>query len=430
MKNVIAVFLALGLCFGMGAFAETRLFPKVAPTEETPAQDTPSLEIPQQEQMQEQAPQNPLPNTIIESNVESQNTELQNIESQSNDSIQYVNKPLVKNVYLEALTPLLDILYVNQVVALEVKMLIFSEYTTIETEFLFEDNMLKNSVEVLNPKQNWVINPEDSSLKNTFYLKIKQVQFAIPAIQVNVNAKEGAVSEILAGHTGRAIKLERKGSYAQVVAENLEIIDTKITNYDANNNLAVFQLKSKMGNLFDFHLSAYAKQGIESKSGDYKEATAFYYVIAPKEQSAISFDYFNTQVEKYQTLQVQNIAVEDRVSTQSDIKPKNNHQFFLISLMVFFALLFFGLYLYKRKIIFIVLLVIALVFLLYFVTLKTSVTLKSNVALRIQPTLNSTIVLTTQTEQKAEILGKRNNYYKVILKDEHIGWVVKNDIKD
>ena len=51
-------------------------------------------------------------------------------------------------------------------------------------------------------------------------------------------------------------------------------------------------------------------------------------------------------------------------------------------------------------------------------------------ALRIQPTLNSTIVLTTQTEQKAEILGKRNNYYKVILKDEHIGWVVKNDIKD
>ena len=230
MKNVIAVFLALGLCFGMGAFAETRLFPKVAPTEETPAQDTPSLEIPQQEQMQEQAPQNPLPNTIIESNVESQNTELQNIESQSNDSIQYVNKPLVKNVYLEALTPLLDILYVNQVVALEVKMLIFSEYTTIETEFLFEDNMLKNSVEVLNPKQNWVINPEDSSLKNTFYLKIKQVQFAIPTIQVNVNTKEGAVSEILAGNTGRAIKLERKGSYAQVVAENLEIIEKKITN--------------------------------------------------------------------------------------------------------------------------------------------------------------------------------------------------------
>ena len=71
-----------------------------------------------------------------------------------------------------------------------------------------------------------------------------------------------------------------------------------------------------------------------------------------------------------------------------------------------------------------------MIILLYFVTLKTSVILKSNVALRIQPTFNSTIVLTTHTEQKAEILGKRNNYYKVILEDEHIGWVVKNDIKD
>lgn len=415
MRNIIAIFLALGLCFGMSAFGETRLFPQATPNPDT---SNPELQ-------QEQTPQNSLPNAIIESDIESQNVELQ-----SSDSIQYANKSLVKNVYLETLTPLLDILYVHQVVALEVKMLIFSGYTTIETEFLFEDNALKNSVEVLNPKQNWVINTEDSSLKNTFYLKINQVQFAIPTIKVSVNTKEGTVSETLTGHTGRAIKLDRKGSYAQVVAESLEILDTKITNYDANHNLAVLQLKSKMGNLFDFHLSAYAKQGIESKSGNYKEATAFYYAIVPKEQNTISFDYFNTQVEKYQTLQVQNIAIEDRVSTQSDIKLKNNYQFFKISLMVFFALLFFGLYLYKRKIIFIMFLVIALAFLLYFVTLKTSVILKSNVALRIQPTFNSTIVLTTHTEQKAEILGKRNNYYKVILEDEHIGWVVKNDIKD
>lgn len=415
MRNIIAIFLALGLCFGISAFGETRLFPQATPNPDT---SNPELQ-------QEQTPQNSLPNAIIESDIESQNVELQ-----SSDSIQYANKSLVKNVYLETLTPLLDILYVHQVVALEVKMLIFSGYTTIETEFLFEDNALKNSVEVLNPKQNWVINTEDSSLKNTFYLKINQVQFAIPTIKVSVNTKEGTVSETLTGHTGRAIKLDRKGSYAQVVAESLEILDTKITNYDANHNLAVLQLKSKMGNLFDFHLSTYAKQGIESKSGNYKEATAFYYAIVPKEQNTISFDYFNTQVEKYQTLQVQNIAIEDRVSTQSDIKPKNNYQFFKISLMVFFALLFFGLYLYKRKIIFIMFLVIALAFLLYFVTLKTSVILKSNVALRIQPTFNSTIVLTTHTEQKAEILGKRNNYYKVILEDEHIGWVVKNDIKD
>ena len=129
MKNIIAIFLTLCLCFAISAFGETRLFPQAAP----------NPDVSNTESQQEQIPQNSLPNAIIESDIESQN-----MESQSSDSIQYSNKSLVKNVYLETLTPLLDILYVHQVVALEVKMLIFSEYTTIETEFLFEDNALKN----------------------------------------------------------------------------------------------------------------------------------------------------------------------------------------------------------------------------------------------------------------------------------------------
>ncbi|TLD82456.1 SH3 domain-containing protein [Helicobacter sp. MIT 11-5569] len=388
--------------------------------EETPNLDNTesqnnTLEIPNTEELQDFTPQNAMQDSILQENV-SQNSQTSN--------------PLVKNIYLEALTPLVDILYVNQVIALEFKMLIFTQYSTINTEFIFEDSNLKNSVEVLNPKEEWVLNTEDSSLKNTFYLKVKHSQFAIPSIKVNVNTADGLISESLAGSVGRAIKLERKGMYSQVLAQNLEILDTKITSYDSTQNLAVLQLQSVMGNLFDFHLESYKQQGIESKSGNYKQAVAFYYVIVPKHQTTISFDYFNTQTSKYQTLQIPNIASEDRVSTQSDIKPKNNYQFFKISLMIFFALLFFGLYLYKRKILFLLLAFLALIALLYFLTLKSEVTLKRNVALRIQPTFNSTIVLTTQNETKAEILGNRNNYYKVLLEDEHIGWVKKDDIQN
>ena len=88
MRNIIAIFLALGLCFGMSAFGETRLFPQATPNPDT---SNPELQ-------QEQTPQNSLPNAIIESDIESQNVELQ-----SSDSIQYANKSLVKNVYLETL---------------------------------------------------------------------------------------------------------------------------------------------------------------------------------------------------------------------------------------------------------------------------------------------------------------------------------------
>ena len=207
-------------------------------------------------------------------------------------------------------------------------------------------------------------------------------------------------------------------------------MDTKITNYDTRHNLAVFQLQSTMGNLFDFHLEAYPQQGIESKSGDYKQAEAFYYAIVPKDLNTIRFDYFNLTTSKYTELQVENIALEERVSTQSDIKPKNNYQFFKITSMIFLVLLFFGLYLYKRKLIFILFGVLALGMLLYFLTLKTSATLKANVSLRIQPTFNSTIILTTQEPMQVEILAQRSNYYKVLLQDERIGWVKRDDLQN
>lgn len=462
MRIVFAFFCVFGLY--IGAFAdETRIFPEAGlentkNTETQNQQSLKSLDIPNTESKElfqqsqtldsnNDVLQAPLPNAITESDIEEniESEALQNESLQSQDFTmqnsmpqEAINNPslnseasnnsLVKNVYLEMLTPLVDISYVNQIIALELKMLVFTQYSTITTEFIFDD--LKNSIEILNPNQAWELNPEDSSLKNTFYLKIKQSQFAIPSIKVNVLTNHGLVSEVLAGGSTRAIKLERKGEYSQVLAQDLQILDTKITSYDSTQNLVVLQLQSTMANLFDFKLENYKQQGIESKSGDYKQGVAFYYVIVPKTQNTISFDYFNTQTSKYQTLQVPNIASEDRVSTQSDIKPKNNYQFFQISLVIFFAILFFGLYLYKRKTIFILLGVFALVLVLYFLTLKSDVTIKEKVALRIQPTFNSTIVLTTQKPIRAEILGERNSYYKVMLEDERIGWVKKDDIQD
>ncbi|WP_297810676.1 SH3 domain-containing protein [uncultured Helicobacter sp.] len=342
----------------------------------------------------------------------------------------YSLNPSVKNVYLELLNPPLDILYVHQIISLDLKLLVLSDYSTIKTEFIFENAVQEGSVEILNKEQNWNLNAEDSSLRNTFYLKIKQPNYIIPQIKVSVNTSEGEASESTQNLSGRAIKLERKGNFSQVLAQDLKILDTKITNYDTRHNLAVFQLQSTMGNLFDFHLEAYPQQGIESKSGDYKQAEAFYYAIVPKDLNTIRFDYFNLTTSKYTELQVENIALEERVSTQSDIKPKNNYQFFKITSMIFLVLLFFGLYLYKRKLIFILFGVLALGMLLYFLTLKTSATLKANVSLRIQPTFNSTIILTTQEPMQVEILAQRSNYYKVLLQDERIGWVKRDDLQN
>ena len=84
-----------------------------------------------------------------------------------------------------------------------------------------------------------------------------------------VKTNEGEAKESTQAIGGKAIVLERKGVYSQVVAQDLQILDTKITSYDSQNNLVVLQIQGNMANLFDFHLAASSQAGIESKSGDY-----------------------------------------------------------------------------------------------------------------------------------------------------------------
>lgn len=331
---------------------------------------------------------------------------------------------ITKNVYLDRVNPPYDILYVNQIIPITFKLLVLSQYSTIETKFVLDGG----SVEVLNPKETWTLN-QDSSLSNTFYFKINQPNFTIPKVEVIVNTIEGEFQDSTDFITGKAIKLERKGGYSQVLAKDLKILDFKISNYDSQSNLVVFQLQSILGNLFDFDLPSY-QQGIESKSGDYKEATAFYYAIVPKSLGVISFEYFNTEKSQYVELQIENIPQDERVSTQSDIKPKNNIQFYQVSLVVFLALVFLGLYFYKRKWIFILLGILCLMFLFYILSVRTSAVLKANAPIRIQPTFNSTIILITQEPMKVEVLSDVRDYYKVMLEDERIGWVRKNDIQN
>ncbi|KPH53122.1 hypothetical protein HPU229254_01490 [Helicobacter pullorum] len=332
---------------------------------------------------------------------------------------------VAKNVYLNLLNPPQDILYVNQIIPIEMKLLIFSDYSNITTNFILENE----SIEVLNPNEKWILN-QDSSLKNTFYFKIKQPNYTIPKIEVVVKTNEGEAKESTQAIEGKAIVLERKGVYSQVVAQDLQILDTKITSYDSQNNLVVLQIQGNMANLFDFHLAAYSQQGIESKSGDYKESVIFYYVIVPKSLEVLSFDYFNIQSKKYVELQVENLSQDDRISTQSDIKPKNTLQIYKILAAIFLAIVFFGLYFYKRKIIFLILGICVLAVLFYLLSIKTAVSLKPNAEIRIQPTFNSTIILKTKDVIEVKILADRHGYYKVLLEDERIGWVKEDDIQN
>ena len=150
----------------------------------------------------------------------------------------------------------------------------------------------------------------------------------------------------------------------------------------------------------------------------------------PKSLDKISFDYFNVQSAKYVELHIDNFSQDDRVSTQSDIRPKNTLQIYKILAAIFLIIVFLGLYLYYRKKLFLVLGAIVLAVLIYLLSIKTSATLKTDVEIRIQPTFNSTIILTTQNPMEVKILSDKYGYYKILLEDDRIGWVRKDGIQN
>ena len=136
------------------------------------------------------------------------------------------------------------------------------------------------------------------------------------------------------------------------------------------------------------------------------------------------------QSAKYVELHIDNFSQDDRVSTQSDIRPKNTLQIYKILAAIFLIIVFLGLYLYYRKKLFLVLGAIVLVVLIYLLSIKTSATLKTDVEIRIQPTFNSTIILTTQNPMEVKILSDKYGYYKILLEDDRIGWVRKDGIQN
>lgn len=388
-----------------------------------------SIEIIESEQKNSQNTQDSMQNIgSIHSNE--QNTSL--IDSIKNDNLPQVDKTtktaetpsFAKRVYVEV-SELDKSIYFRQIVPYTLRVLVLAEFKAISTDFEFIDD----SVALLNPHERWEL-LEDGSLQNTFYFKINSKNFTLPKIKITANTDEGVFSESVSEISKQSIDLGKNDNFSGLLAENLHILDTKITSFDSENNLLVAKLSTQMGEISDFKLD-FAQSGIESSSGDFKQSIAYYYAIVPKSLSRVEFSYFNTQDSRFLELFIENIAKDERISTQSDIKPKQTEQFFWIALcacgVIFFVLAFF----YQRKIVFIILALACVGLLVYFLLGNAKGVIKADSIVRILPITNSTQILQLKEPQSAEILGKRGDFVKVLFdyNGEQIGWVKKEDIK-
>jgi len=313
-------------------------------------------------------------------------------------------------------------IYEGMVFEVTYDLLVLDEFDSIETSFE------GGSVSVLNKSAPWK-KIGDSQYTNSFLFQSKTKQIKLPAITVLISKNGSQIgSDTLSSQSLTAIPID-VGDFCGVFADSLGFKESRITIFDDNSNIMVFGLEAKNSNLQDFKLAGFQKQGIESKSGNYKESELIYYVIIPKERAELSFKYFNTKNNRLETLSLKNVPNDEKVSTQSDLKPKNTLHLTKMIALGAVVLLFLLLYILKRKKIYLIITIVALIWIFFYIFQKGTLTLKEGSSVYILPTFNSTVVYTTKKDEEAKILADKEGYIKVEI-DNKIGWIRKSAIKN
>ncbi|MDO7253851.1 SH3 domain-containing protein [Helicobacter cappadocius] len=320
-------------------------------------------------------------------------------------------------------------IYVGQNIKITYSLLLFSNARFVGTEFV--GGIDTNKLILRNPNTKWKLS-SDGSYQAVYEYKIKTTDAVIPPLKVIALSSDGSYSD---SSTSPSIKLNiidlyQNKKYAGVVADKFNIARYRTKTYDNLNNILVFEIEAENSNLEDLKIPNISKQGFESGNFDTDNSEGIYYCILPKNIQDISFEYFSLQEDRFKSIKMAINPVDDMVSTQDDVKPKNNFLLFSnIFTMIILILLLIGYFVFKRKKIFLVVFGILLIYLLWNVFYTKQVVLLSGAKIRILPTYNSTILEIPTKNEQVEIIDRHQKYYKIKTDDEKTGWVDKDDIK-
>ncbi len=313
--------------------------------------------------------------------------------------------------------------YVDETFEMVIKATIFSkDYHNIKTTFSGQKN-----INILNKNSLWIKKGENIFM-NSYIVNIDKKEFVMPQITVDLLDTHG---ELLDTQTIqefavniKTIEIKEK-TYSQVVADSMRLLGHKTKQYDNNQLHTIIKLEAINSNIEKFHLQNFnSQQGINDITKKDGKAVIYYDIFSSIDTKQIKFSYFNTQEKKLKFIKLDIKLEEDLVSTQTDLNPqKSNFHLYRIVALLFVIAVLVGLYfLYKKRFIFIVIGLVAIV-IIYLLFPNKTVLLKAGKNVYIQPLKRSTVFKKTKNKQKVAVLKTQNGFMKVMFEDKTIGWV-------
>ncbi len=308
--------------------------------------------------------------------------------------------------------------YENQV--FPVTVICISECGKNVPEFTFD---IVSEIQPLSDKPLSVHNGDDSFY--TFYFKAGKVDVHIPRLYIKSNNEEFT----LENHTVFLGSLKTREDFSGVLAADMKIAYSQVSNYDEENHLVTLTIDALEANLEDMYLNHVLEYGIEHLKRENAKVEAEFYFVLPASQKNIKFTYFNTIKKQYVYLQIPIELKDTTLTTQTDLNPQED-SFDLLKkyTFMFLAGFFFLMFLFKRDFFYLVLGVVSLITLLTFYIPHKKICIKQGAPLYILPTESSTISTKIDEKLHTMLLGEREDYKKIEYKKGIVGWIKNEDI--
>ena len=234
---------------------------------------------------------------------------------------------------------------------------------------------------------------------------------------------------VLAGQKLNVVTLNPKKNFSNIIADTFELVEYKTTNYDNKHNIIVLVATAQNCDIEKMHFKGVYKQGIESVTSSYFDSRITYYVVINQEIENFTFSYFDLTKNRFIRINIPIVVDDDSVTTQSDIKPKDQSRELLkMKIAGVVALIGFIFILWRRKYVYLVLILIPLIYIIYLSIPQKEICIKSGSQIHLLPVDNGTIFDTTSTKLYLQKEGSTKTFIKVKLQNEKIGWVKNEDI--
>lgn len=321
-----------------------------------------------------------------------------------------------------------DNIYVGQTLSLDITALVvekeFSEISTTVGEM--------SGLTLLNSNFTWRKVDQDR-YRLSLYFQIKEREVMLPTLDVFLMRHGEAIDTAsLNSIAKRALNVAKNPQFSQVIADKLEVLTHKVERFDDEQNILIMEMQADSSNLKEFALSDsdILSQGIDWSQTRLPTTKILYYATIPPTKESVSFNYFMPSSGDFKRidLMLDLSSIGQKISTHSDINPnKKDIPWMNIFLLTITALSLVFLFIKTHKWIILVVVAINAAIIFWVVVKEDVVTIQTNAEVRLLPTSTSTLFYKTDRPIEAKLLKTTDDYYKVLLPDEKIGWVKKTE---